>query len=131
MSCPACRSPQRGQVALERLLAQAPAAHAEVRLLDLADLAAVRAFADSWVHDRLDLLVNHGGVAMVPFTRTSDGFESQLGEEPYRQHSFSHAYMRVDQEALVHAAHTGESARTVGFTRLFKRSADFLQAASR
>ncbi|MGW7467575.1 oxidoreductase [Streptomyces xantholiticus] len=75
----ACRSPQRGQAALDRLLAQAPGAHAEVRLLDLADLASIRAFADGWDHDRLDLLVNNAGVAMVPFARTADGFESQFG----------------------------------------------------
>lgn len=75
----ACRSPQRGQAALDRLLAQAPGAHAEVRLLDLADLASIRAFADGWDHDRLDLLVNNAGVAMVPFARTTDGFESQFG----------------------------------------------------
>lgn len=75
----ACRSPQRGQAALDRLLDQAPGAHAEVRLLDLADLASIRAFADGWDHDRLDLLVNNAGVAMVPFARTADGFESQFG----------------------------------------------------
>ncbi|MFJ8589488.1 oxidoreductase [Streptomyces sp. NPDC093595] len=75
----ACRSPRRGQAALDRLLAAAPGARAEVRLLDLADLASVRAFADGWDHDRLDLLVNNAGVAMVPFARTADGFESQFG----------------------------------------------------
>ncbi|MFF3684346.1 oxidoreductase [Streptomyces sp. NPDC002187] len=75
----ACRSPRRGQAALDRLLARAPGAHAEVRLLDLADLASIRAFADDWDHDRLDLLVNNAGVAMVPFARTADGFESQFG----------------------------------------------------
>ncbi|MGW6979248.1 oxidoreductase [Streptomyces sp. NPDC054932] len=75
----ACRSPQRGPAALDRLLAHAPGARAEVRLLDLADLASVRAFADGWDHGRLDLLVNNAGVAMVPFARTTDGFESQFG----------------------------------------------------
>ncbi|WP_030389665.1 oxidoreductase [Streptomyces sp. NRRL S-241] len=75
----ACRSAQRGQDALDRLLARVPGAHAEVRPLDLGDLASVRAFADGWDHDRLDLLVNNAGVAMVPFARTADGFESQFG----------------------------------------------------
>ncbi|KOU15335.1 short-chain dehydrogenase [Streptomyces sp. WM6372] len=75
----ACRSPQRGQAALDRLLAHAPGAQAEARLLDLADLASVRAFAGGWDHGRLDLLVNNAGVAMVPFARTADGFESQFG----------------------------------------------------
>jgi NAD(P)-dependent dehydrogenase (short-subunit alcohol dehydrogenase family) len=49
----------------------------EVRRLDLADLASVRAFAASW--DRqLDVLVNNAGVA-GPGPRTRDGFERQFG----------------------------------------------------
>src|ERR1700712_4236536 len=50
----------------------------ELRRLDLADLASVRAFADGW--DRpLDVLVNNAGVMAVPERRTKDGFELQLG----------------------------------------------------
>lgn len=51
---------------------------AEVRRLDLADLASVRAFADAWEGD-LDLLVNNAGVMALPEQRTADGFEMQLG----------------------------------------------------
>ncbi|MGW6393458.1 oxidoreductase [Streptomyces sp. NPDC055103] len=75
----ACRSPERGRDALERLRGEVPGARAELRLLDLADLASVRGFAEGWDHDRLDLLVNNAGIAMVPFSRTTDGFESQFG----------------------------------------------------
>lgn len=75
----ACRSQERGREALERLRTEAPGARAELRLVDLADLTSVRRFADDWSHDRLDLLVNNAGIAMVPFSRTADGFESQFG----------------------------------------------------
>lgn len=75
----ACRSRERGQEAVERLRAEAPDARTELRMLDLADLSSVRSFAADWSHDRLDLLVNNAGVAMVPFSRTADGFESQFG----------------------------------------------------
>ncbi|MFJ5832514.1 oxidoreductase [Streptomyces sp. NPDC093089] len=75
----ACRSRERGRDAVERLRAEVPGARAELRVLDLADLASVRRFAEGWDHDRLDLLVNNAGVAMVPFSRTADGFESQFG----------------------------------------------------
>jgi NAD(P)-dependent dehydrogenase (short-subunit alcohol dehydrogenase family) len=51
---------------------------AEVRRLDLADLASVRAFADAWEGD-LDVLINNAGVMAVPETRTVDGFELQIG----------------------------------------------------
>jgi NAD(P)-dependent dehydrogenase (short-subunit alcohol dehydrogenase family) len=50
----------------------------EVRVLDLADLSSVRRFADAWQGD-LDVLVNNAGIMAVPFARTADGFELQLG----------------------------------------------------
>ncbi|MET8003572.1 oxidoreductase [Nonomuraea glycinis] len=75
----ACRDPGRGQTALDRLRAEAPGARLELRQVNLASLASIRAFAAGWDHDRLDLLVNNAGVAMVPFARTEDGFESQFG----------------------------------------------------
>ncbi|SCK39986.1 NADP-dependent 3-hydroxy acid dehydrogenase YdfG [Streptomyces sp. WMMB 322] len=75
----ACRSEQRGAAALDRLLSQVPEARAELRLLDLADLASVREFADALPYRRLDLLVNNGGLMAVPYGRTTDGFETHLG----------------------------------------------------
>jgi NAD(P)-dependent dehydrogenase (short-subunit alcohol dehydrogenase family) len=50
----------------------------EVRVLDLADLASVRAFAGSWTGD-IDILVNNAGVMVPPFGHTKDGFELQFG----------------------------------------------------
>jgi len=45
--------------------------------LDLADLASVRAFADTV--DGADVLINNAGVMAVPLRRTVDGFEMQFG----------------------------------------------------
>ena len=50
----------------------------EVRRLDLADLASVRAFAAGW-DGPLDVLVNNAGVMALPRRRTADGFEMQFG----------------------------------------------------
>ncbi|OEU85989.1 oxidoreductase [Streptomyces abyssalis] len=50
----------------------------EVRRLDLADLASVRAFAEEW-QGTLDLLINNAGVMAIPERRTADGFEMQIG----------------------------------------------------
>ncbi|MDP9135877.1 MAG: oxidoreductase [Actinomycetota bacterium] len=50
----------------------------EVRQLDLADLASVRAFADGW-DGQIDVLVNNAGVMAIPERRTADGFEMQIG----------------------------------------------------
>ena len=49
----------------------------EVAQLDLADLASVRAFADSV--KTVDVLVNNAGVMNLPLTRTADGFEAHMG----------------------------------------------------
>jgi NAD(P)-dependent dehydrogenase (short-subunit alcohol dehydrogenase family) len=50
----------------------------EVRRLNLADLASIRAFADGWEGD-LDVLINNAGVMATPERRTADGFELQIG----------------------------------------------------
>lgn len=50
----------------------------EVRPLDLADLASVRAFSDAWTGS-LDVLVNNAGIMAIPEYRTADGFEMQIG----------------------------------------------------
>ncbi|MEC3913541.1 oxidoreductase [Nocardia sp. CDC160] len=49
----------------------------QIRPLDLADLASVRAFADTV--ERADVLINNAGVMAVPKRRTADGFELQIG----------------------------------------------------
>jgi NAD(P)-dependent dehydrogenase (short-subunit alcohol dehydrogenase family) len=69
----AVRDPARGQQAAATIPGDT-----EVRALDLADLASVRAFADAWTGD-LDVLVNNAGVMATPERRTKDGFELQFG----------------------------------------------------
>lgn len=68
----ACRNVEKGRAVAAQL-----GARAEVRRLDLADLASVREFADAV--DKVDVLVNNAGVMAVPLSRTADGFEMQIG----------------------------------------------------
>jgi NAD(P)-dependent dehydrogenase (short-subunit alcohol dehydrogenase family) len=75
----ACRDERRGRAALDRLRRELPEAQVELRLLDLADLASVRAFASELPHERVDLLINNAGLMAGPFARTADGFEMQFG----------------------------------------------------
>ena len=72
----ACRDQARGASALQEVVGSA-----ELVLLDLADLAAVRTAAAEIgrVHDRLDLLVCNAGVMATPYRLTADGFELQFG----------------------------------------------------
>jgi NAD(P)-dependent dehydrogenase (short-subunit alcohol dehydrogenase family) len=69
----ACRDPVRA-----RAVADSIDGDTEVRPLDLADLASVRAFADG-IDAEVDVLVNNAGVMAVPYGRTADGFEAHLG----------------------------------------------------
>ncbi|MFG2556186.1 oxidoreductase [Streptomyces sp. NPDC048581] len=75
----ACRSEARGAAARDRMLAEVPGVHVELRLLDLGDLGSVREFATAFPYDRLDLLVNNAGVMALPYGTTADGFETQFG----------------------------------------------------
>lgn len=77
----ACRSPERGKQAVERLRDERPRGEVSLRPLDLADLDDVRRFADGVRadHPRLDLLIHNAGVMVPPFSRTKQGFELQFG----------------------------------------------------
>jgi NAD(P)-dependent dehydrogenase (short-subunit alcohol dehydrogenase family) len=56
-------------------------ARVDIRPLDLASLASVRAFTDSVLSDveHLDVLIANAGVMACPEGRTADGFETQFG----------------------------------------------------
>jgi NAD(P)-dependent dehydrogenase (short-subunit alcohol dehydrogenase family) len=69
----ACRNVDKGKAAAATM-----ADTVEVRALDLASLASVREFADS-IDEPVDVLVNNAGVMAVPYRRTTDGFETQIG----------------------------------------------------
>jgi NAD(P)-dependent dehydrogenase (short-subunit alcohol dehydrogenase family) len=76
----ACRDREKGEVAARQIGQQYPAAKTRVGQLDLAELASVRRFASEFDnrHERLDILINNAGIMRPPFTRTVDGFESQM-----------------------------------------------------
>ena len=69
----AVRNVSKGEAAAEQI-----AGETEVRPLDLADLASVRAFAQAFEAD-IDVLINNAGVMNVPHALTADGFEMQIG----------------------------------------------------
>ena len=73
----ACRDTTKGAVC-----ASLPGpGRADVRALDLADLASVTAFADGIRTDYpvVDVLINNAGVMALPRSETADGFERQFG----------------------------------------------------
>jgi NAD(P)-dependent dehydrogenase (short-subunit alcohol dehydrogenase family) len=75
----ACRDTAKGTAAAATIRRTLPDAQLEVAALDLASLASVRAYADAYTADRLDVLINNAGVMAAPYSKTADGFELQLG----------------------------------------------------
>lgn len=77
----ACRNIQKAETARKEILEKVPGAGLEILQLDLGDLSSVRAFAKAYTdkYDSLDLLINNAGIMIPPFSKTKDGFESQMG----------------------------------------------------
>jgi len=75
------RNTDKAERAQEAILTDLPDASLELRPLDLASLASVRAFASAVTaaHPSIDLLVNNAGVMATPHETTVDGFELQFG----------------------------------------------------
>jgi NAD(P)-dependent dehydrogenase (short-subunit alcohol dehydrogenase family) len=77
----ACRSLEKGKDAADRIRSENPPAEVTLQKLDLADLSSVRQFAENFLaeYDRLDILINNGGIMATPYGKTADGFEQQFG----------------------------------------------------
>ncbi len=77
----ACRSMDKAQAALDLITKEIPEAKAEIMHLDLTSLESVSKFAEEFKtkYSRLDVLLNNAGIMMVPYGKTEDGFERQLG----------------------------------------------------
>ncbi len=77
----ACRNTDKGEEAAKAIRATAPSARLEVMALDVSSLASVATFAAALAqrHSRVDVLLNNAGVMALPYRKTVDGFELQLG----------------------------------------------------
>jgi NAD(P)-dependent dehydrogenase (short-subunit alcohol dehydrogenase family) len=75
------RTLTKAEEAVARIRREVPGAKLRAEVLDLADLASVRAFAAKIAGEpKIDLLVNNAGVMNVPKRElTKDGFELQFG----------------------------------------------------
>jgi NAD(P)-dependent dehydrogenase (short-subunit alcohol dehydrogenase family) len=77
----ACRNLERGQHSLEAIKSTVPSAKLDLMELDLASLQSIHSFVNTFKgkYDRLDVLINNGGLVLAPRTLTKDGFEAQFG----------------------------------------------------
>lgn len=77
----ACRNLDKAKLAEKEIRSMVRKAKVNVIHLDLADLASVRKFAETFKskYQSLELLINNAGIMIPPFTKTAEGFEVQFG----------------------------------------------------
>jgi len=77
----AVRNLDKGQEAAEKIRSEFETADVSVMKLDLSNLASIQTFTEDFkgTYSRLDLLINNAGVMVPPYSKTTDGFELQLG----------------------------------------------------
>ncbi|KAM5125125.1 dehydrogenase/reductase SDR family member 13-like, partial [Mantella aurantiaca] len=74
----ACRSRERGQLALEDIQRKTGNRNVILEILDTSSMSSVRAFTDRMLRnqERLDILVNNAGASGMPHSMTSEGLEN-------------------------------------------------------
>ena len=77
----AVRTLEKGETARSAILAFAPEAKVTVMQVDLANLQSVKSFSETFHQEfsQLDILINNAGIMIPPYSKTVDGFESQIG----------------------------------------------------
>jgi len=77
----ACRNMDKAQAARATIQSEILDAPVEIMQLDLASLTSIRAFAEAFKahYQQLDILANNAGIMMVPYGKTEDSFELQVG----------------------------------------------------
>ena len=72
----ACRNLEKAGAVRNRILSAVPGAKIEIRHLDLASLASVRAFIDGMKGESVSALLNNAGVISRKYSLTEDGLEN-------------------------------------------------------
>lgn len=108
----AVRNAAAGEAAAAQINAQVGAQRVSVGALDLADLASVANFADSWGDRPLNMLINNAGVMACPQAYTVDDLEMQLGTNHFGHFLLSLGLAR----SLMNAAREGRGARLVALS---------------
>ena len=76
----ACRNQEKADAAKAEILARVPSASLDIILLDLSDLASVRAFAEACRarHAKLDVLINNAGILLYSAQTNAAGVDLQF-----------------------------------------------------
>ena len=97
----ACRNLEKAEIAFQDIKVENPDADIEIVKLNLGDLESVRIFSEK-IHvkiDHLDLLINNAGVMAIPYRKTKDGFESQIGINHFGHYALTGLLMDLIRNA--------------------------------
>ncbi|WP_280424315.1 oxidoreductase [Nocardia carnea] len=108
----AVRSPEKGYEAAATMTG-----NVEVRRLDLADIASIRAFAEN-LTEPVDILINNAGVMIPPLTRTADGFELQFGTNHLGHFALTNLLLPQIRERVVTVSSNGHKTGSIDFDDL-------------
>ena len=89
----------------------------QVRRLDLADLASVRAFAADF-DEPVDLLINNAGLMIPPLGRTADGFELQFGTNHLGHFALTNLLLPRIRQRVVTVSSSAHRAGSIDFDDL-------------
>ncbi|MEP0710976.1 oxidoreductase [Algoriphagus sp.] len=76
----ACRDFDKAEKARQKIVKIVPQANLEIILIDLKNLDTVHGFAEEFLvkYEQLDFLILNAGIMVPPYSKTKDGFESQM-----------------------------------------------------
>jgi len=116
----AARKPDLAAAAIADIDRTAPG-KTRFEMLDLSELASIRAFAERWAGKPLNILINNAAVMACPLDRTHDGFEMQIGTN-----HFGHFLLgTLLAPALVAGAQgSGKTSRLVSLSSIGHRRSD-------
>ena len=87
----ACRCLDKAEAAKQQIIEEVRHANLEILLVDLGKLSSVRSAAEEFrsKHDKLDILINNAGIMYPPYSKTEDGFESQMAANCFGHYLFT------------------------------------------
>lgn len=116
----AARKPDLAAAAIADIDRTAPG-RTRFEMLDLSELASIRAFAGRWADRPLHILINNAAVMACPLDRTKDGFEMQIGTN-----HFGHFLLGtlLAPALMAGAQEAGKASRLVSLSSIGHRRSD-------
>ena len=133
----AVRSENRGQEARDKIMKSNPKGIIKVMTLELASLKSIESFSKSFKgqYERLDILLNNAGIMFVPYGKTEDGFERQMGINHLGHFALTAQLFELlkgtDSSRIVNISSIGHRAGVMDFDNLlFENGKDYSEMAA-